>query len=239
MTQKNAIITGASRGIGLAIAKYLAGEGYNLDLIARDPDRLEAAKKAISDEYSNIQINAHSLDLVNAQESYNLVSSICKDRGHIDVVINNAGVLITGCSEVDIDAFKKIFDVNVHSVFAIAKAAAEQMKKQNDGHIINLASKAGKRGLAKLGAYCATKFAVVGLSESLYNELLPYNVKVTAICPSAIDTEMTRDFGMANSDKISTHDIVNTVAYLLSLSPSAVMSSIDVDCKAIVIGGLP
>ena len=105
------------------------------------------------------------------------------------------------------------------------------MKVQGDGTILNLASRAGKMGFAEYGVYCASKFGLVGLSESLYHELSPLGIKVTAICPSWVDTDMGKDSGLPKEEMIDTSDIVSTVRWLLSLSPAAVVKELTIECR--------
>ena len=231
---KFAIITGASRGIGEGIARYFAKQGYDLALIARNKEALNRVKQSISSETPNINVNVYPLDISNTHETYRCIKTCIENKGRVDVLFNNAGMTIHGTSEVSIDEFQKINAVNVDGTFACAKAAAETMKKQGYGYIFNLASILGKMTLGEHGVYCSGKFAVVGFSESLLRELLPYGVKVSSLCPSVVDTQMTRDFDMPNEEKIQVNDIVKTVDYLLSLSTHAVIPTIDIHCKAII-----
>ena len=127
--------------------------------------------------------------------------------------------------------FEKIQAINVNGMFAVAKAVAEKMRTQNFGYIMNMASIGGKRARVNLGAYNASKYAVVGFSRSLYKELLPHGVKVTAICPGMVDTEMTSGSKVPNEEKIQLADITRIIDFLLRLSPNAVIESIDIECK--------
>ena len=102
--------------------------------------------------------------------------------------------------------------------------------KQRSGTIINIASDAGKIGYAGWGAYCASKFGLVGLSESLYKEVAPYGIKVTTLCPSWVDTDMAKISGLATKEMISPADILNTVRWLLSLSAGAVVKELAIKC---------
>jgi len=231
---KFAIITGGSRGLGFAVAEYLGEKGYDLALIARNPERLEEAKSTLSKQFNKIDITIHAIDVSHSRDAYLKIKEIIAKKGRVDVLFNNAGIAEFGTSELDIDDFEKMQAVNVNGVFAVAKAVAEKMKEQKSGYIFNLASKAGKRPLARLGGYCASKYAVVGFSDSLYQELMEYGVKVTALCPSVTNTDMSRHIEFSDEQKIQLSDIVDTVDYLLKLSPYAVVSSVEIDCRKIV-----
>lgn len=230
-----ALVTGASRGIGYATAKYFAEQGYDLILIARSEDKLAIAQQELQSINPNVTIDYHIIDLERPHEAKSQIKSILEKKGHIDVVLNNAGLLLTGLLDMSLDDFELLNKVNVQSAFAIAQLAGNMMQQQGSGYIFNLASMAGKRGLAGVGGYCSSKFAVVGFSESLYKALAPYNVKVTAICPGMIDTDMTQVFDTPNNEKIKVDDIVTTIDYLLKLSPNATMPSIDIQSQSYVI----
>lgn len=223
-----AIVTGASRGIGKAVALNFAKLGYDVALIARD----EMLLNAVSDEIkTNYQVNTgiFALDVTAREKVDTAVNKIIEAHGRIDVLFNNAGVLYPGTSELSPEDFNKMYQVNVMGTFNFIHAAATQFKKQKFGYIMNLASRAGKVGLGTSGGYASSKFAVVGLSDSLFNEMLPYDVKVTALCPSVIATDMTANFeGFPNEEKIQVEDIVETVNFLLKLGSKAVVKDIDI-----------
>jgi short-subunit dehydrogenase len=186
--RKVAIVTGASSGIGAATAVALALAGYNVVIAARRVHKLEAvaqrcrqagapAKVIPADVSQESQVNA-------------LVSAVVEEFGQLDVMVNNAGMgLFARVVEMTDRDMRALFDVNFHGVFYGAKAAAEVMMRQKHGHIFNVSSVIGKRGTPFHGAYCATKFAIVGLSDSLRVELAPYRVRVTTVCPSLTNTE--------------------------------------------------
>ncbi len=231
--KKYALVTGASRGIGLAVATYLAREGYQLALIARRKKPLKQLQEKLQVEHG-ISVHIRAVDLENSHNAYKAAKQLITELGHVDILFNNAGIFLSETSSMSIENFSKTMHINMFAAFAVAKATSEYMKKQNSGYIINVASMAGKHGLALGGGYCASKFALVGFSQSLGRELDPYGIKVTAICPSVIDTDMTKHFELENAKKIRPEDIVQTVDYLLNLSPNAVIDSIDVLCRAII-----
>ena len=232
--QPYAFITGGSRGIGFAVARYLVEQQYNVILIARNAERLEQARQTLQQLNAGVAVKTHAVDLCGGQQVYEQVQQIVRHYSQIDVLFNNAGILTGGSLDMDMADYEKLINTNVTGVFAVAKAVGEKMETQGNGYILNLSSMAGRRGLAHAGGYCSSKFAVSGLSESLFKRYAHEGIKVTAICPSVIDTDMTENFAMANADKIKTADIVNTVDYLLKLSPNATMPYIEVYCTALV-----
>ena len=233
--KKFAIITGASRGIGYAVAEYFAAHDYDLALIARDPHRLDAAKQQLVHTYPQCEITTLALDVAQAQMTYAKVRDLVQARGQVDVLFNNAGIAMGGCDDVSVEDFAQLMAVNANGLFAVAKAVAEVMKQQRRGYIFNVSSIAGKRAYSFVGAYGASKYAVTGFSEALCKTLAPYGVKVTALCPGAIATDMTKNMAMPNEVKIQVEDIVTTVDYLLALSPNAVIPSIDIECNAMIV----
>lgn len=230
MTNKFAIITGASRGIGAATAMYFAQKQYDLALISRNKQNLAKIKDKILQLNPSITVDSHCIDISETQLAYTTANKILVKHDKIDVLFNGAGIAIGGTSKLSIEDFITQINTNVLGVFAFAKAVATRMKEQKSGYIFNMSSIVGKRALPTNGGYCASKSAVIGLSQALFHELLPYNVKVTALCPGTVDTDMTKKLEIANEDKIQTSDIVLTLDYLLSLSSAAAIDTIDIQC---------
>lgn len=233
MKNKFAIVTGASRGIGLGVAQYLAEQGYDLGLIARNKEWLEAVADTMRKKYSHLSIDAVAVDLGNIDQAYQAVQTLIATADRIDVLFNNAGVLVPGADELPSESFHQMLQVNVEGLFAVIKAVLEKMTKQGTGYVFNLSSMSGIRAFPETALYAATKFAVTGLTEGLYKKYKSEGINITAICPSVVNTEMTQRFDMPLEDKIQVEDIVKTVDYLMSLSSSAVMPKIEIHCRAI------
>ena len=202
---KTAIVTGAARGIGRAIAEAFAHEGANVVLadmgslaqqaagdwnyaLAAETE-LARATKAIAARCGNCV--AVEVDVSDRAACQNLVEKSLEAYGFLDIVVNNAGILRTGAlahfAERDWD---RIFAVNVKGIFLLSQAALPYMKERG-GVIINIASVLGKQGYARIGAYCASKFAAISLTQSMAAELAEYDIRVNAICPGNVDTAMT------------------------------------------------
>lgn len=227
-----AIVTGASRGIGRALAVGLAESGYKLALVARDEVALESVRTEIRGIDPGIAASCHPLDVTDAAAVGELVSGLAAAHEAIDVLVNNAGQFRPGSIEADIEDLDAVVGTNLKGAFLMLKAVVPVMKAQKRGHIINLSSIAGKWGYAGYGIYAASKFALQGLTESLYKEMLEHGVKVTAICPNWVATEMAVAAGgtLPAEDMIQLDDLVKTVSWLLGLSKAACPREVVIDC---------
>lgn len=223
-----AIVTGAGKGIGKEIAFYFAKNNYTVVLIDWNETLLEYTRNELLKKYSN-KISSFLLDV----SDYNLVSQCITDviatHQRIDILVNNAGIMFGGTSKTLPADFNSMLDVNLRGIYNMVQNVVPFMKARRSGYIFNLSSNAGKRPLSESGAYCMTKYGVLGYSQSLSLELLNDNIKVTAICPSVVDTDMTKDIpNFPNNNKISCGDIITTINFLLSLSPNAYIDEITV-----------
>jgi uncharacterized protein len=185
---KNIVITGASSGIGAEIAKVCAKRGANLALLARSVDKLEQLKKDLEERYS-IQVFVHRLDVSNTDEVERVFQTIFEEMSTVDILVNNAGFgVFREAHEATIDEIKSMFDVNVVGLMACTKMVIPKMRERRFGHIINIASQAGKIATPKSSVYSATKHAVLGYSNSLRMELADFQVLVTTVNPGPIAT---------------------------------------------------
>ena len=226
-----AIVTGASQGVGRVLAIGLAREGFKVAAMARNTDRLSSiAAEAGVPAASVLPIK---LDLSNPQSIVDAVRCIPKEFGRLQVVINNAGEGGAGTLDVQLDKLTSLLNVNLVGPFKLLQEVVPILVAEQSGIVINIASRAGKIGFAGWGAYGASKFGLVGLSESLYRELAAFGVKVTTICPGWIDTEMAKMGGspLASSDMIQPEDLMKTVRWLMSLSPAACVREVVIECR--------
>jgi len=186
--RKVAIVTGASSGIGAAVALELADRGYVVYLAARRAQRLNEIARQCTDR--GAQARVVPTDVTIAKQVQDLVRKATGEFGRLDVMINNAGYGIHALMhKTTDDQMRRILDVNYFGVFYGCRAAASVMIPQRSGHIFNISSVVGKRGTPFNGAYCASKSAVVGLSDCLRVELASHHVRVTCVCPGMTDTE--------------------------------------------------
>ncbi|GGH31967.1 3-ketoacyl-ACP reductase [Paenibacillus segetis] len=201
LTNKTAIITGAGKGIGKSIAIALAKEGVNLGLIARTAADLESLQNSLKTEHS-VDVHIATADISNQQEAEAAVLKLQAQLGSIDILINNAGIAEFGTLvDMEQSTWERIIQVNLMGTYYITRAALPFMLKQNSGDIINVASTAGERGFATGSAYCASKFAVLGLTESLLQEVRKSNIRVVALTPSTVATELAQNAGLKIGDE--------------------------------------
>lgn len=231
-SMKVAIITGASRGIGASVAEALVADGYVAAMVARSQDALEQVSDRITSRVPKpSSIIVYPLDVQDHNAVQAMVSDVHARFGRVDLLFNNAGVDVMGTINVPIEEFDQALAINLRGAFSFLQAVVPIMKAQGNGTIINVASRAGKTGFAEFGVYGASKFGLVGLSESLYRGLSALGIKVTALCPSWVDTDMAKTSGLLKEEMISKDDIVSAVRWLLSLSPAAVVKELVIECR--------
>lgn len=190
LSGKAAIVTGGSKGLGLAMAAGLASAGASIMLVNRNGEEGIAAAKELTNDFGVHSIS-FSADISQQEETEAMATAAMDTFGKIDILINSAGINIRGAiDELTPDDFKKVMDVNVHGTWLCCRAVTPYMKKNNSGRIINLASTLGLVGLANRTPYTASKGAVVQMTRALALELAPFNINVNAICPGPFLTEM-------------------------------------------------
>ncbi|WP_224482761.1 3-oxoacyl-[acyl-carrier-protein] reductase [Robertkochia aurantiaca] len=223
---KTAIITGASRGIGMGIAKVFADHGANVAFTYSSSEKpaLELEKEL---EEKGVKAKAYKSNAASFQEAQDLVDAVLNDFGAIDILINNAGItkdnLLMRMTEEDFD---KVIEVNLKSVFNMTKAVQRTMLKQRKGSIINMSSVVGVKGNAGQANYAASKAGIIGFSKSVALELGSRNIRSNVIAPGFIETEMTASLddkvveGWRNAIPLkrggSPEDIANACVFLAS-----------------------
>jgi NAD(P)-dependent dehydrogenase (short-subunit alcohol dehydrogenase family) len=231
MAERAAIITGASSGIGLAIAHVLGEEGYGLTVAARRPEKLAAAADELRGK--GYEVNEVAALLTDEDAVKHVVASHRDRFGRCDVLVNNAGVGI-GESVAELTT-KKVdiqLDTNLRAVILFYRECMDMLEaagaEHRKAHVINTASIAGKYGQPWVSVYSATKFAVVGFTQAMHLELSTKGIKSTALCPAFVDTPMTdwAKGNVASEEMIQTSDIAETVRLLLRLSPACVIPEI-------------
>jgi len=231
---KVAVITGASRGIGKAVAQQLATDGYQTVLIARNNDKLKAVASEISNSGNGIQPLCIALDVSDERLVKAAIEQVQQQFSRIDVLFNNAGVSQRGDSSVTSDEFKRHMDINVYGAFYFIHYIAPLMKQQRSGYIINVASRVALAASKLHFAYGASKAALRNMSASLLRELISYNIKVTTIFPSPTNTEMNKT-PIATAEKIPVDDYAYCVHYLLSLSPNTCIEELYLQCRQVIL----
>jgi NAD(P)-dependent dehydrogenase (short-subunit alcohol dehydrogenase family) len=231
MPERAALVTGASSGIGFAIARILGEEGYGLTLAARRPEKLAAAAAELRDAGLAIEeVAANMADEADIQR----VVAVHRERwGRLDVLVNNAGVGV-GATVSDVVA-KRVdmqLDVNLRAVILFYRECADLLRAAGAEHrnalVVNMSSISGKSGQPWLSVYSATKAAVIGWTQAMNKELNGDGVKSVALCPGFVDTPMTEFVRehVPQEDMIRPEDIAEAVRYLLKTSPQCVVPEI-------------
>ncbi|HWJ79630.1 MAG TPA: SDR family oxidoreductase [Niallia sp.] len=188
LKNKNIVITGASSGIGEKVAFKVAEMGARPILVARSKEKLIDISDRIN-KHSTVKSLSYSLDVSDTEQVKVVFKQILSDVGHVDILLNNAGFAIfDSFNEANLVDIEKMFKVNVLGLMACSKEILPSMMEKNSGHIINIASQAGKLATPKSSGYAATKHAVLGFTNSLRMELAKTNIYVSAVNPGPIDT---------------------------------------------------
>jgi NAD(P)-dependent dehydrogenase (short-subunit alcohol dehydrogenase family) len=231
MPDRAALITGASSGIGLAIARALGEDGYGLTLSARRPDKLQEAAKGLEEAGLDLQFVA--ANMASEDDIKNVVAQHEERYGRLDVLVNNAGVGIGGAIEgFETKKLDMQLDVNLRAVYLTARECIPLLKQAGAEHrkalIVNTASIAGKHGSAWLAAYSATKAGVVGLTQAMHGELGKEGIQCSAFCPGFVATPMTDwvEGQVPKEEMIQPEDIAEAVRFLLRTSPNCVVPEI-------------
>ncbi|MGD1211560.1 MAG: SDR family NAD(P)-dependent oxidoreductase [Candidatus Acidiferrales bacterium] len=222
---KVALVTGASRGIGLAIARSLARMDARLSLCARDPKRLEEASSELQRDGASVV--AFPADIRRASDIASLVQKTEQSLGPVDILVNNAGIgyfaPIQEASEANWDA---VLDTNLKAVFLLTKAVAPGMIARRGGHVINIASLAGKNSFAGGGIYCASKWGLLGLTQCMAEDLRPHGIRVSAICPGSVATDFSPHTGRDTSKMLQPEDVAHAVETILTQTPQSFISKV-------------
>ena len=224
-----ALVTGATEGIGRAIAFGLGRAGYAVGVCARTPSKL----RALLDDLRAAGITAHGVpaDVGLESDVATMVADITGALGPVDVLVNNAGVaLLKPFEQLTLDEWDTTMATNLRSLFLVTRAVIAGMRQRKHGAIVNIASLAGRNGFAGGTAYTASKHAVLGFARSLMLEVRKDNVRVITICPGSVDTPLISSQGMLKPDVtkiLKPEDVADTVLAALALPERALVSELD------------
>lgn len=216
---KVAIVTGGSSGIGLCTGHVLARNGATSVLVARRESVLrEAVESILSKGWS---AEYYAADVGQEDDVAGVIEGVIRKFGKIDILVNNAGLGYRGAiDELPVAFFDEMMRTNVRGAYLFTRYALQFMKKQKSGYIVYISSGAGKNGIAELSGYCASKFAIMGLSESVALEAKPFNVKVSILCPGSTNTEfhrnMTPPLEESQRVMIQPEDIAETIFHMVT-----------------------
>jgi short-subunit dehydrogenase len=223
---KIAIITGASKGLGKAIAMQLAAENYMLLLCARGELSLYNTVQEIINLYPNCVVKATPVDVSNKQQVTEF-AIWCLQFGTPNIVVNNAGQFLPGSIATEADGvLEHLIETNVYSAYYLTKALLPSMMAAKQGHIFNICSIASLQAYSNGGSYGISKFALMGFSKNLREELKPYGIKVTAVYPGATYTDSWKDSGIEAKRMMEDNDVATLIVAATKLSAQAVVEDI-------------
>lgn len=238
---KTILVTGATSGLGKAIAEKFAAANYNCIITGRRKQRLEELAATLSSNH-NIKVLPLAFDVTKKEEAFNAINNLSEEWRNIDVLVNNAG-LAAGrdpFDEASLDDWETMIDTNVKGLLYISKAVIPFMKKNKKGHIINIGSTAAKEVYKDGNVYCATKFAVNAISQAQRIDLLPHRIKVTCINPGAVDTEFSivrfkgdtqkADAVYEGYEPLHAEDVADTVFYCATLPAHVCINDLVMTC---------
>ena len=222
----NALITGAARGIGKSIAETFARKGANLALLDKNWDDSDPFFEKISKDYG-VKVFGHKLDVCDKEDCIKITEKAVKEFGKIDILVNNAGItrdnMAVRMSEEEWDS---VLNVNLKGAFLMMQSVSKHMMKQRSGCIINIASIAGQTGNPGQANYSASKGGLISLTKSMARELAGRNVRINAVAPGFIDTQMTQEMPQIMRDRVlgliplaragTAQDVANAVLFLAS-----------------------
>jgi len=221
-----AIVTGGSKGIGLAIARALLERGMQVAITARNEAELQRAAKALDSAPNVLAIRA---DVREPGDARRLVAETSARFGGVDVLINNAGVgLFANVADMSDDDWRAVIDTNLSGVFYCTRAAIPEMRRRGGGFIINISSLAGKNAFVSGGAYCASKAALNHFSEALMQEVRHDNIRVSYVMPGSVSTTFGGHETGAGADwKLTAEDVAKVVVDLISHDSRSLPSRVE------------
>lgn len=223
----DAIITGATKGIGLSIATKLVQEGVNIALCARNSSDLEQVKKELLAIAPHVKVLTKSVDVSKKNEVLAFAKYVKSEFSEIDILINNAGMFIPGsCHGEEDGALEKMIETNLYSAYHLSREIIPVMKSQGSGHIFNMCSIASITAYENGGSYSISKYALYGFTKNLREELKNDNIKVTAILPGATWSASWEGVDLPKERLMEADDIAKLVWSALELSPSATIEEI-------------
>jgi len=216
----NAIITGATKGIGKAVATILAQSGYHIIACARDAEGLATLQRELS--AYGVNVLAIKADFSKKHEVLSFIAQALVFAPKIDVLVNNVGSYIPGSFlDEDDEAYENQYQTNVNAAYYLSKRIGKVMRYAAEGHIFNICSVASKHPVANAGSYSVTKAAMLSLNHVMRRELAPYHVKVTAIIPGATYTSSWEGTSIDKAKFVQPEDIASVITTLLKLSDGA------------------
>lgn len=227
--RQRALITGASSGIGKATALAFAKAGFDVALVSRTLNKLEAVAQAA--KHAGVEAKAYAVDLADVSQVEKKIQAIAQDFGDIDILVNNAGIAYTATlSQTPLEDWQQVINLNLTSVFQCIMGILPGMRDRGTGTIINVASIAAKQPFPGWGAYSISKAGIVALSQTLAQEERDRGIRVTAICPGAVNTELwdteTVNVNLDRSKMLTPEIVAQSILYTALLPQQAVIDEL-------------
>lgn len=220
----NAVITGASRGMGKALAAIFALHGYNLFLCSKNEAHLLSAMEELKTRFPDVSVEGKAVDLSKKAEAQMFAAWVAGSCNGVDVLINNAGTFIQGNVSDEADGvLEQMMDINLYSAYYTTRGLVAKMKAAKTGHIVTICSIASLAAYAGGGAYSISKYALLGFTKNLRKELMEHGIKVTAVIPGAVYTDSWKGSGIAEDRIMEADDIAKMIFAATQLSPQAVV----------------
>lgn len=231
VNKRRALITGASSGIGKATALAFAKAGIDLALVSRSESKLAAVARAAQE--AGVQAKAYPLDLALIEQVQTEIGKIAADFGDIDILVNNAGMGYTSAlPETSLSDWLAVMNLNLTSVFQCTLGVLPLMRDRQSGIIINVASIAGQQAFPNWGAYCVSKAGLIALSKTLAVEERSHGIRVTAICPGAVNTELwdtpTVHLNFDRSTMLTPENVAQSILYIALLPEQAAVEELTI-----------
>jgi len=222
---KVALVTGASRGIGFAVAKSLARMGAKVGLNGRDEKQLTMAAEELTTAGGTVA--AVRADLSRSADIAPLVREVQELLGPIEILVNNAGMGYFGpVHEASEENWDMTLDTNLKAVFLVSKAVIPEMIRLQTGHIVNIASMAGKSAFAGGAIYCASKWGLLGLTQCMAEDLRPHGIRVSAVCPGSVNTDFSPHTGKDVRKMLQPEDVARVVETIVTQEPQSFISEV-------------
>jgi short-subunit dehydrogenase len=223
----NAVITGASRGIGKATARIFALNGHDLYLCSRSEENLFQTIEELKKDFPNLSVDGKAFDLGNKLQAKLFGEWVNSNADTIDVLVNNAGNFIQGnVSDESDGTLEEMIEVNLYSAYHLTRTLLPKMMATKTGHIFTLCSIASLAAYPNGGSYSISKFALLGFTKNLRREMQPHGIKVTAIVPGAAYTDSWKESGIPEQRLMEAEDVAKAIYHATLLSPQAVVEEI-------------
>ncbi|MBI4245181.1 MAG: SDR family NAD(P)-dependent oxidoreductase [Planctomycetes bacterium] len=223
---KIALISGAGRGIGKQISIALANEGIKVAICSRTAQERDSTARLINSKHGNERAKSFFIDLMNPESVEKCVREVTSTFGKIDILINNAATFASKpVSELTLEEWNSVINTNLTGTFILTKQVLPQMIERRDGDIVFISSTSGKRGTANTSAYAASKFGLNGFAHVLIYEVRKFNIRVTTMSPSAVDTE---ERGDTRAYRVQATDIAECIVNSLKLNKRVQVRDIEI-----------